>query len=139
MTDEQIDHHEHIRAEEHARRLTEVYGHAPDGVWRAPGRVNLIGEHTDYNGGLALPFAIAAVLAPLGAALARAVIPAALRAAPALEGPLALGWLAFCAFACASGAKALRARQAPAYFFSAFAAAAVAGAALLWAGPEARP
>ncbi|MFC7491484.1 MULTISPECIES: galactokinase [unclassified Knoellia] len=42
--------------------LTETFsahfGHAPDGVWSAPGRVNLIGEHTDYNGGLALPIAL---------------------------------------------------------------------------------
>jgi galactokinase len=31
---------------------------APRAVAFAPGRVNLIGEHTDYNGGLSLPFAI---------------------------------------------------------------------------------
>ncbi|KLU10084.1 MULTISPECIES: galactokinase [unclassified Kocuria] len=46
------------RAGELADRFAEVYGHAPDGVWRAPGRVNLIGEHTDYNDGFVLPFAI---------------------------------------------------------------------------------
>jgi galactokinase len=38
----------------------ELTGRAPDGVWTAPGRVNLIGEHTDYNAGLVLPFAIEA-------------------------------------------------------------------------------
>jgi galactokinase len=36
----------------------ETYGREPDGIWRAPGRVNLIGEHTDYNDGLVLPFAL---------------------------------------------------------------------------------
>jgi galactokinase len=34
------------------------YGRAPDGVWAAPGRVNVIGEHVDYNAGLCLPFAL---------------------------------------------------------------------------------
>jgi galactokinase len=34
------------------------YGRAPDSVFRAPGRVNVIGEHTDYNAGLVLPIAI---------------------------------------------------------------------------------
>ncbi len=35
-----------------------VFGRAADGLWSAPGRVNLIGEHTDYNEGFVLPFAI---------------------------------------------------------------------------------
>ena len=43
-----------------ARLFAASYGTAPDGVWHAPGRVNLIGEHTDYNDGFALPFALAA-------------------------------------------------------------------------------
>ena len=34
------------------------YGRRPSGAWSAPGRVNLIGEHTDYNDGFVLPFAI---------------------------------------------------------------------------------
>jgi galactokinase len=34
------------------------FGSTPEGVWSAPGRVNLIGEHTDYNEGFVLPFAI---------------------------------------------------------------------------------
>jgi galactokinase len=33
-------------------------GRAPEGVWFAPGRVNLIGEHTDYSDGFVLPIAI---------------------------------------------------------------------------------
>ena len=38
--------------------FTELYGTEPDGVWSAPGRVNLIGEHTDYNDGFVMPFAL---------------------------------------------------------------------------------
>ena len=35
-----------------------IYGAPPQVVVRAPGRVNLIGEHTDYNDGFVLPAAI---------------------------------------------------------------------------------
>ncbi|MET0237622.1 MAG: galactokinase [Kibdelosporangium sp.] len=44
-----------VRAAEAFERL---HGRSPAGVWSAPGRVNLIGEHTDYNNGFVLPFAI---------------------------------------------------------------------------------
>src|SRR5436305_4744658 len=36
----------------------EAFGAEPDFIARAPGRINLIGEHTDYNGGFVLPAAI---------------------------------------------------------------------------------
>jgi galactokinase len=36
----------------------EIFGHKPDELFFSPGRVNLIGEHIDYNGGLVLPAAI---------------------------------------------------------------------------------
>jgi galactokinase len=41
-----------------ARAFRERYEREADGVWSAPGRVNLIGEHTDYNDGFVLPFAL---------------------------------------------------------------------------------
>jgi galactokinase len=38
--------------------FTRCFGHPPRWVVAAPGRVNLIGEHTDYNDGFVLPMAI---------------------------------------------------------------------------------
>jgi galactokinase len=38
--------------------FADAFGGIPDIIARAPGRVNLIGEHTDYNDGFALPMAI---------------------------------------------------------------------------------
>jgi galactokinase len=40
------------------RAFAERFGRPPEGVWAAPARVNLIGEHTDYNDGFVLPLAI---------------------------------------------------------------------------------
>ena len=47
-----------LPAPELAAAFTARFGREPAGVWSAPGRVNLIGEHTDYNDGFVLPFAI---------------------------------------------------------------------------------
>jgi galactokinase len=37
--------------------FAELYGE-PSSIYRAPGRVNLIGEHTDYNEGFVMPVAL---------------------------------------------------------------------------------
>ncbi len=51
-----------MRLDDRAARVSEAFsratGREPEGIWTAPGRANLIGEHTDYNDGLVLPFAI---------------------------------------------------------------------------------
>ncbi|MDP4586289.1 MAG: galactokinase family protein, partial [Microbacteriaceae bacterium] len=39
-------------------RFNQVVGTDPLGVWSAPGRITIIGDHTDYNAGLSLPMAI---------------------------------------------------------------------------------
>jgi galactokinase len=56
-------------AKELAAKHETVFGRAPLGVYAAPGRVNLIGEHTDYAGGFVMPaaidFATLAAVSPL--------------------------------------------------------------------------
>lgn len=80
--------------------------------------------------GLALPFFLPALLAPVGAAAAVAVIPAILRAAPSLGTPLAIAWVAFGLIAATAAAISLRAERARAVFLAA-ATAAAAGAAVV--------
>lgn len=49
-----------MTAVDDARALLTTLTETPlEGVWSAPGRANLIGEHTDYNEGFVFPFAIA--------------------------------------------------------------------------------
>ncbi|PWI16127.1 galactokinase [Streptomyces sp. Act143] len=47
-----------MQAQQVRAGFVELYGAEPEGVWSAPGRVNLIGEHTDYNDGFVMPFAL---------------------------------------------------------------------------------
>ena len=83
--------------------FTAVYGRPAASLWSAPGRVNLIGEHTDYNEGYVFPFAIDrrtfAAISPRTDGLARV---ASSFADEALEIPLAdlspdrlSGWSAY--------------------------------------------
>ena len=45
-------------AAEVGKKFEELHGKKPEGIFFAPGRVNLIGEHTDYNGGHVFPCAL---------------------------------------------------------------------------------
>jgi galactokinase len=45
-------------ADRAAGAFRDRFGAEPEGVWAAPGRVNVIGEHTDYNDGFVLPVAL---------------------------------------------------------------------------------
>ncbi len=47
-----------MKTEELKKHFQETYGHQAKAVYFSPGRVNLIGEHTDYNGGFVFPCAL---------------------------------------------------------------------------------
>lgn len=53
---------EELTASDLSQRVADAFATTfdgrPDGVWRAPGRVNVIGEHVDYQAGLCLPIAL---------------------------------------------------------------------------------
>src|ERR1035438_613213 len=48
----------HELGEQTAEQFNRIYGRPPRWMAAAPGRVNVIGEHTDYNDGFVLPMAI---------------------------------------------------------------------------------
>jgi galactokinase len=64
------------------------------GVWSAPGRANLMGEHTDYNQGLVLPFAIAQSVTVAAARRHDGMLVLRSRQAPAESAAIALDSLA---------------------------------------------
>ena len=70
------------------------YGEEPRGAWHAPGRVNLIGEHTDYNDGFVLPFAIGAGVTAAAARRPDGMLALASRQAPGEDVTVPLDGLA---------------------------------------------
>jgi galactokinase len=83
------------RAARGARELFgQRFGGAPDGVWLAPGRANLMGEHTDYNDGYVLPFALGQGVAAAAARSAGGRLELCSRQRPAGLAEIALDHLA---------------------------------------------
>lgn len=58
-----------MQTNELIQAFTDIFGQEPDATFFSPGRINLIGEHTDYNGGHVFPAAI--TLGTYGAARKR--------------------------------------------------------------------
>ena len=58
-----------MKKEELQQRFKAIFGKEAEGTFFSPGRINLIGEHTDYNGGHVFPCAI--TLGTYGAAAKR--------------------------------------------------------------------
>jgi galactokinase len=86
--------------------FAECYGREPDVAWQAPGRVNLIGEHTDYNAGLVLPFAMSRSVTAAAAGRTDGVLELRSRQAPGerievrldrLAPGIVTGWAAYAA------------------------------------------
>ena len=77
-----------------ASLFAQRYGEQPRGAWRAPGRVNLIGEHTDYNDGFVLPFAIGPGVSAAAARRDDGLLALTSRQAPAADVSLSLDGLA---------------------------------------------
>jgi len=77
--------------------------------------------------GMALPFAVSALLAPAVAAVAVQIIPAVLREVPTLNSPLGWGWTALVGLAAAAGARAFRSARGIGLFAGAAAATFAAG------------
>ncbi len=50
--------HEPWSAQRVKEQFTDRFHRPPETIWKAPGRVNVIGDHTDYQGGFALPIAV---------------------------------------------------------------------------------
>jgi galactokinase len=70
------------------------FGGTPDGVWLAPGRANLMGEHTDYNDGYVLPFALGQAVTAAAARRAERQLTLCSRQEPAAAVQIALDGLA---------------------------------------------